>query len=140
MFDPKQLDLTKEGSEAILEYQDDDVYKKGSDIPFKTLKEVADYNSNYVKEATDFSVKEAEKILEKNKEIDTVSVKIPYSASARGYVNTLVEREKIVRIPGKEGGEKHKSAVKVIVKNPFESVSKPHLKELEEALTKKFVK
>lgn len=140
MFDPKQLDLTKEGSTAVLNYKDENVYKNGTDIPFKTLKEVADYNSNYLSQATEFSVAEAKKVLEKDKSIDTVDIKIPYSVSKRGFINTLVEREKTVRIPGKDGGEKKKSAIKVIVKNPIDKFSKPRLHELEADLTAKFVK
>lgn len=140
MFDPKQLDLTKEGSTAVLNYKDENVYKNGTDIPFKTLKEVADYNSNYLSQATEFSVAEAKKVLEKDKTIDVVDIKIPYSVSKRGFINTLVEREKTVRIPGKDGGEKKKSAIKVIVKNPIDKFSKPRLHELEADLTAKFVK
>lgn len=140
MFDPKQLDLTKEGSTAVLNYTDKNVYKNGTDIPFKTLKEVADYNSDYVTKATEFSVEEAKKVLEKDKTIDMVTIKIPYTVSSRGAINTLVEREKTVRIPGKDGGEKKKTAIKVIVSNPIDKFSKPRLHELEAALTAKFVK
>lgn len=139
-FDSKQFEQTKEGSTVVLNYKDKDVYKKSTDIPFKTLKEVADYNDRYVSESAEFSVAEAKKIMEKDKTVEVVSVKIPYSASQRGFVNTLVEREKTVRIPGKDGGEKKKSAIKVVVKNPFDKFSKPRLKELEADLTAKFVR
>ena len=139
-FDAKQFEQTKEGSTVVLTYKDEDVYKKGTDIPFQTLKEVADYNNKYVSEAAEISVAEAKKVLEKDKTIEVVDVKIPYSVSKRGFVNTLVEREKTVRIPGKDGGEKKKSAIKVIVKNPLDKFSKPRLKELEADLTAKFVR
>lgn len=135
MFDSSKFESNKIGSVLTLKYTDKDAFKNGTDIPFKTLKEVANYQSSYLKEATELAASEAKKQLEKDKSLEKVTFEFPYTVSANGGININVDRSKT--FPGINGGDPvTKSKITVVTKDPVNKVSKARIRELEADLTK----
>lgn len=140
MFDSKAFkDEVQEGGELVIRYQNENAYFEGSDLPKKTLKDVADYNAKYLEEFANASTKIAEARMEKDSSINKVIVEAPFSVSKRGSVTNKVNREQEFHIPNSNGETMKKSTVTLIVKDPSLKVSKSKIKELETALTGKLL-
>lgn len=135
MFENSKLSKEVLNNQLVVSYEDKDVFKKGTDIPAKTLKAVEDYRSSYLEKATEFISKYAESELKKDKKIEKVVAQLPFSTSGRGFVTINVDRKKT--FPGVNGAPATtKSKISVVVKDPYIKVSKSYVKNLEEGLTK----
>lgn len=135
MFDKSKLKKEVLDKQVVYTYEDKDVYKNSTEITAKTLKAVEDYRNEYLEKATDFAKEEAESEMKKNKKIEKAVFNFPFSTSARGELTVNVDRSKTY--PGMNGSEPTtKSKITVVVKDPYNKVSKKHIKSLEEELTK----
>lgn len=135
MFDKSKLQKEVLDKQVVYTYEDKDVFKNGTDITAKTLKAVEDYRNEYLEKATDFAKAEAESEMKKNKKIEKAVFNFPFSTSARGELNINIDRSKTY--PGMNGSEPvTKSKITVVVKDPYNKVSKKHVKDLEDELTK----
>jgi hypothetical protein len=122
------------GSSATIEYGDNDVYFNSTDIPKKTLIEVAKYNKQFLEDGSKAMGEEAKKLMEEEKKVDNVKVKMPYGISSRGESTLIVDREKTY--PGTQGRpDVTKSAVKHILKDPNSMVAKSVRKSISADLT-----
>lgn len=141
MFDNKKFKATKVDGVMSVVYEDENAYKNGTEIPFKTLKEVAAYQSQYVLDATTAAVDYAKKEMKKDKSIDKVNVEFPYSVSKHGKVTVDIDREKQYRNTLKGDGEIiSKPAISVKVKDPSQKVSKPKISAMVDDLIETFSK
>ena len=135
MFDKSKLTKEVLDKQIVYTYEDKDVFKNGTDISAKTLKAVEDYRNEYLEKATDFAKVEAEAEMQKNKKIEKAVFNFPFSTSARGELNINIDRSKTY--PGMNGGDPvTKSKITVVVKDPYNKVSKKYIKDLEDELTK----
>lgn len=136
----KKSDFSVETSNGVstISYKDADAYKNGTQIPFKTLKEVDDYREQYVKEATEVAAEVAKDHMAKHKNVNKAIVDFGFGVSKRGKIFVGVDREKEVKIP-KTGETKKSSRIRVIVKDPKASFSKSRLRELSGELTKALI-
>jgi hypothetical protein len=135
MFDKSKLTKEVLDKQIVYTYEDKDVFKNGTDISAKTLKAVEDYRNEYLEKATDFAKVEAEAEMKKNKKIEKAVFNFPFSTSARGELNINIDRSKTY--PGMNGGDPvTKSKITVVVKDPYNKVSKKYIKDLEDELTK----
>lgn len=144
-FDKSNLKSTKVGNVVTLQYTDENVFKNGTDISFKTLKEVDDYKSQYIEQATEFAAKHAKDLMLKDKNTEKVIFEIPFSTSKRGELNVSVDRSKTY--PGMYDSKTNKqlppttkSKITVTVKEPTLKVNKNNVKALEAELTSALVK
>ena len=138
-FDKSKLKSQKTGDVITLTYEDENAYKNGTDIPFKTLKEVDDYRADYLKAVTAFSAEEAKETLKKDKTASKVIVQFPYTSFKRGEANIIVDRSKT--FPGIGDRESvTKSKITVVVKDPLNKVPKSTIHSLEADLTAILVK
>lgn len=115
-------------------YTDKDAYKKGTDIPYKTLEEVAKYNSTYVQEAAEVAAQVAKDHMLKNKNVDKVAFSFGYGTSGRNSITIDVDRCKEYKNP-RTGETSKTTEMKVIVKD-YGIRCKPKIKELKAELTK----
>ena len=115
MFDKKLFETSVLDGVATLTYTDKDVYKNGTEITAKVLKEVA------------------EGVLKKDKAVNKVIVSTPYSMSARGSVDVTIDREKEFRSPV-DGTISKSPSIQVRVTDPFAKVSKSKIKDLKQEL------
>lgn len=138
MFDKSKLTKEVLDKQVVYTYEDKDVFKNGTEITAKTLKAVEDYRNEYLEKATDFAKAEAESEMKKNKKIEKAVFNFPFSTSARGELNINVDRSKTY--PGMNGSDPvTKSKITVVVKDPYNKVSKKHIRELEDELTQKLL-
>lgn len=135
MFDKSKLKKEILDKQLVYTYEDDDAYKKGSEISAKTLKAVEDYRNEYLEKAVDLVAAEAEKEMKKNSSIEKVVAQFPFTTSQRGVLNINVDRSKTFQGVG-DAEPVTKSKISVFVKDPFNKVSKKHIRELEDGLTK----
>ena len=133
-FDKSKIKTTKANGVITLTYEDDDVYKNGTDITFKALKEADSYRSEYLKKATEFAAEQAKSELKRDKTIEKVIVNSPYTTSARGQASVIVDRSKTFKGIG-DNPDVTKSKVTIAVKDPLNKVSKPTIAALEKELT-----
>lgn len=133
MFDKKLFETSVLDGVATLTYTDKDVYKNGTEITAKVLKEVADYNSKFATEFTTVAKEVAEGVLKKDKAVNKVIVSTPYSMSARGSVDVTIDREKEFRSPV-DGTISKSPSIQVRVTDPFAKVSKSKIKDLKQEL------
>lgn len=141
MFDKSKFAATKADGVATLVYEDDSVFKKGTEIPIKTLEEVHKYQNKYIEEATELASEVAKEQFKKDKSLEKVSVKYPYSVSKRGFVDVTVYKEREFRNTITGNGEIiRKPAISVNVKDPATKVSKPKITALVDDLIKTFNK
>lgn len=139
MFDKSKFEKTEVGGTVNLTYKDEDAFKNGTEIPFKTMKEVEAYKAEYLEKATEIAVAESKAIMEKNSKINKVIVNFPYTTSKRGSVDISVDRSKTY--PGMNGSDPvTKSKVTALVTDPINKVSKSRIKEFETELTKVLLK
>lgn len=139
MFDKSKFESTEVNGVVNLTYNDENVFKNGTDIPFKTMKEIDDYRAQYLDNATHLAAQQAEEIMKKNGKINKVTVSFPYTTSKRGTVDISVDRSKTFQ--GMNGSDPvTKSKVTVVVTDPVNKVSKSRIKELETDLTKVLLK
>ena len=139
MFNKKEFEQNEVNGVLSMTCTNEDVFKNGTDIPFKTIKEVDAYRAKYLEEATEFATKEAKSIMESNNKINKVIVTVPFSSSKRGTVDISVDRSKTFQ--GMNGSDPvTKSKVTVVVTDPINKVSKSRIKELETELTKVLIK
>ncbi len=135
MFDKSKFESTTVDGVLTLKYSDEEAFKNGTEIPFKTLKEVSEYQHEYIEKATELAANEAKDAMEKDDKINKVIVNYPYSTSKRGAIDVAVDRSKTFK--SMTGGEDIvKSTVRVAVQDPITKVSKSRVKELESDLTK----
>ena len=135
MFDKSKLESSKVDGVLTLKYTDEDAYKNATDISFKTLKEVEDFQHSFVDKVTDFITEEAKKAMENDGKISKVVATIPYSTSKRGSVDITVDRSKTY--PGINGNAPvTKSKITVKVTAPQLKVSGSKIRGMEEELTK----
>ena len=135
MFDKSNFKSTKVDGVLSVVYDDKDAYKNGTDIPLKTLKEVAEYNSKYTYEATSAAVDYAKDQMKKDKDITKVNVQYPFATHAKSGVTVVIDREKTFHNP--QNGE---DITSVKVKDVSVNISKPKISgmvtELAKALSK----
>lgn len=144
-FDKSNLSSTKVGNVVTLQYTDENVFKNGTDISFKTLKEVDDYKSQYIEQATEFAAKHAKDTMLKDKSIEKVIFEIPFSTSKRGELSVVVDRSKTYQgmldpKTNKQLPPTTKSKITVNVKEPTLKVNKNSVKALESELTAALIK
>lgn len=134
IFDKSNFEVSTENGVSTFNFKDKDAYKNGTDIPFKVLKQVGDYNAEYVREATELSFELSKEHGKKNKNVDKMIFNYPYSSSGRGNIAIEVLRNKEVRLPS-TGELVTRSDMKVIVKDPNSKFPKATLKDLNKQLT-----
>lgn len=134
IFDKANFEITTENGVSSFTYTDKDAYKNGTDIPFKVLKEVGDYNAEYVREASQLSFELAKEHGKKHKDVNEIVFKYPYSSSGRGSIGVEVLRTKNVRIPS-TGEVTTRSDMKIIVKDPNSKFPEATLKDFNKQLT-----
>ena len=131
------FEVTVDGEKAVVEVKgEENPYLKEAEaagFTKKQLKEFADFQNEYVRKAVDTSYVEAKKVLEENKNVQEVEVIIPAGLNKSDKVETLVVREKEVRVPG-TGEIIKKPAIKVAVETKLTKVSKAHIKALRDEL------
>lgn len=144
-FDKSKLNSNKVGNIVTLNYEDDTVFKNGTDISLKTLKEVEDYKSQYVKQATEFAARHAKDLLLKDKNTEKVIFELPFSTSKKGELKVTVDRSKTY--PGMKDpktGEQRppvtKSKITVMVNEPSCKVKKDTINSLQAELTEALIK
>ena len=135
MFDPAKIESTKVEGVVTLKYTDEDAFKAGTEISFKTLKEVEEYQHTYVDKATEFITEEAKKVMEEDSKVSRVVATLPYSTSKRGAVDIIVDRSKTY--PGINGtAPVTKSKITVKVTAPQLKLSGSKIRGMEDELTK----
>lgn len=135
MFDKSKLTKEVLDKQVVYTYEDKDAFKNGTDITAKTLKAVEDYRNEYLEKATDFAKAEAESEMKKNKKIEKAVFNFPFTTSAHGKLNINIDRSKTY--PGMNGSDPvTKSKITVVVKDPYNKISKKHVRDLEGELTK----
>lgn len=135
IFDKSKMTRTEVDGVVSFKYDDEKAYVNGTDIDEATLKKVADYNIKYTEAAAQLTANIADEDMSKHKKVERVMVNFPYSMSKRGAIDVTVDRSKTY--PAIGGGEPvTKSAMRVIVTDPFVKPSKNWIKELEKDLTK----
>lgn len=135
MFDKSKLESVVVDGALSLTYKDADAYKNGTEIPFSTLKEVEEYQHQYVDKATEFIVAEAKAAMEKDSSIHKVIATMPYSSSKRGSASIIVDRSKT--FPGINGTDPvTKSKITVKVNAPQFKISGSKIRDMEDDLTK----
>ena len=133
-FDEGKFDVTKTNGVATVTYGDKEAFFEGTEISKKVLKEVFDYENDYIMATNISSAKQATELMEKDKDINEVIVEFPFSPSARGKVNVIAQRSQTFRSP-KDGSEVIKSTLRTVVKNPFQKLSKSKVQDLTKAMT-----
>ena len=133
-FDDGKFDVTKTNGVATVTYGDKEAFFEGTEISKKVLKEVFDYENDYIMATNVESAKQATELMEKDKDINEVIVEFPFSPSARGKVNVIAQRSHTFRSP-KDGSEVIKSTLRTVVKNPFQKLSKSKVQDLTKAMT-----
>ena len=133
-FDEGKFDVTKTNGVATVTYGDKEAFFEGTEISKKVLKEVFDYENDYIMATNVSSAKQATELMEKDKDINEVIVEFPFSPSARGKVNVIAQRSQTFRSP-KDGSEVIKSTLRTVVKNPFQKLSKSKVQDLTKAMT-----
>lgn len=141
MFDKKLFKAEKVDNTLSLSYEDENAFKKGTDIPTKTLEDVYKYTNKYIEEATSLAAEVAKDNMKKDKDVDKVIVKFPYSVSKRGFVDVVVHKEREYRNTITGNGEIiRKPSISVNVKDPATKVTKPKITALVDDLIKTFNK
>jgi len=133
-FDKDKFDVTISNGVANITYTDKEAFFKNTKIPKKVLKEVFDYENEYILAANIEGAKQAKNLMGENKNLDEVVTELPFSPSARGKVTVVGKRSQKFRSP-KDGSEIVKSTLRTIVKNPFLKVSDSKIKELTKDMT-----
>ena len=134
MFDKAKFETVTVDNVSTIQYTDKDVYKNGTEITAKVLKEVADYNSKFATEFTQVAKEVAQDHLVANKDVKRVVVSTPYSMSARGSIDVTIDKEKTFTNP-MDKSTSVSSNITVRVTDPFVKVSKSKVKELKAELT-----
>jgi len=120
---------------VTLTCKDENVFKDQSGIDWDLMKKYDKYKDDYLTKAAEFSANQAKEIMLEDKKVNKVIVQLPFTTSKRGSVDVAVDREKTY--PGMNGAPAvTKSAVKLVVVDPYMKVSKPYIKGLEAELTK----
>lgn len=113
-------------------------YGDGFEGGLKVIKEVANYNKEYIQEvvekATDLAAK---KFIQKSGP-DTVRFSTPFGISTRGSVDIDIKREVEFSVPGTDKKVK-KSSISVRVKDPASAMGKSEIRKLANRLTDQFV-
>lgn len=134
IFDKSNFEVSTVDGVSKFTYKDKDVYKNGTEIPFKVLKEVADYNNQFVNEAVELSAQLAKEHMKKEKNVTESIFDFGFSPSKRGKLTVDIHREKDVRNV-KTGEVEKRSRIRVISKDPALKFSGSRLKELSKDLT-----
>ena len=133
-FDPKKFEVSKADGVATVTYGDKEAFFEGTEISKKVLKEVFDYENEYIAATNVVSAKQATELMKKDKGVNEVIVEFPFSPSARGKVNVIAQRSQTFRSP-KDGSEVTKSTLRTVVKNPYLKMTKSKVQELTAAMT-----
>jgi len=132
-----EFEVTLDGERAVVEVKEDtNPYLKEAEaagFTKKQLKEFADFQHTYVRKAVDTSVEKAKEVLKENSNVQEVEVILPAGINKSDKVETLVIREREVRVPG-TGETIVKPAIKVAVETKLNKVSKAHIKALRDEL------
>lgn len=140
-FDKSKFKTTKVDGVLSVVYDDENAFKDGTEIPFKTLKEVSDYQHQYVLDATTAAVDFAKEKMKKEKDIKQSTVKFPFSTSTKGKIEVVVDREKTFNNALKGKGETvTRPAISVKVTNPAVTLPKPKIKSMVDDLIVAFGK
>lgn len=123
---------------TMVNYNNQDVYKENAGVDLDTLKKVEKFRSEYLEQATNLASEEAKSIMEKDKDVNKVIATFPYTASAKGSLEVVVDRSKT--FPGVNGSDPvTKSKITVIVNDPVNKVSKSKIRALESTLTEALI-
>lgn len=135
MFEKSKFQEEQLNNELVLTYEDKNAFTAGTDIPTKTLKAVEDYRNDYIEKAIETAAQIGKEKLKKNNKIERVLFKLPYTTSARGFIDIGVDRSKTFHgVNGKPSVTKSK--LTVVVKDPVNKASKKRIRDFEEDLTK----
>ena len=146
MFDKSKFNVVKEGSTAVLKYEDADAYTKGTDIPLETLEKIASYNKEYVTKATELADAEALKLFkEKGSKIEKVIAEYPFGHPRNGGVEVIIEKQHEFKNSfAKDKPDQPQSTIrpyhKVAVKDKSVSLSRDYLKKLSTRLQEELQK
>lgn len=135
-YDKDNVDVTVNGNTATVQYKDSKLYYKNlpEGITQKQAKELAEYNSEYVKETTEVAVDTAADVFKKNKGVEKVVAKFPYIN--RGSIAQTIYKEKTFRSPN-SGKTFSKPKVNVTVRHEAKATTTEWLHGLEDKLKKK---
>lgn len=133
-FDDNNYEVTKNGTVAVVKYNDEKAFYVDTELTQKTIREVFNHASNYINEATTAAAEQAESIMKEDKAIDKVVVEYPYGVSKSGNVTVSANRSQTFKIPGKDE-EITKSTIAVSIKDPLTKVSKSKINKLKAQLT-----
>jgi hypothetical protein len=128
------FETTKTGDVVTLKCTEEDAYYKGTELSKKVIKEVFDHTHAYLTSKAEEAAVEATKVMEDDSDINKVIVTYPYSPSKRGELNIVANRSQTFRSPT-DGSEVIKSTLKVVVKDPFNKVSKTTIRGLTGKMT-----
>lgn len=134
-FDKSKLKIEKVNNVINATYEDEDIYKKGTDINLKTLKAVDDYRAEYVGKALEFAADEAGKMFKSkgNEKVEKILYNFPFGLYKRDSIDISVDKEKTFRSPT-DGKEVTKPSIGIKVNDHSLKVSSMSRKALEDNL------
>lgn len=123
---------------VIYNYDDAKAFTGGTDISLKTLQEVEKYRGQYAEDAVTCASDLADKVFSKEKDLEKITVRFPFSTYQRGHVDVEIDRTTKSTIPGKQ--EKlAKVGIRTKVVDPFAKVSKDNVVKVCEAKLQKYI-
>jgi len=134
-------EIKKENGVATVTYKEEDAYISGTEkVTTEMIKDVSEYNQDYIKSSVDASAELAKEIMTEDKDIQSVLTVAPYGvkrkgSSKAGEVTNLIKREHVY--PGINGNpDVRKSTIKTAVLDNNLKIAKSYVKDLEADLTK----
>jgi hypothetical protein len=140
IFDKSKFTRTEVEGVVTLKYDDEKAFIAGTEIDEATLKKVGDYVSSYTEAAASVAGELAKEEMLKHKTTERVLVHYPYTTSKRGAVDVTVDRSKTYPAMTEGADPVTKSAMRVIVTDPYAKVGKTFIKSIEADLTAALLK
>jgi len=138
-FNKDEIVVSKENGVATVTVGGENAYFDKSPIDKKVLKEVADYNEDYLKTVVETVKDQAKEIMLEDSNIEKVVGTAGYSVSKRGAINVNINKSHTY--PGLNGKpDVTKSVIKVDVKDPTKKVGTTLRKQWEQELTDALLK
>ena len=113
-------------------------YGKDFEGGLKVLKEVANYNREYIQEAVERATELASDYFSEDPDLNGVKFSTPFGTSTRGSIGVDIKRETEYVVPGTDKKIK-KSSIAVAVKDPASAMPKSEIRKLSDKLTEKFI-